>query len=157
MAHETSYQSMNNSQIGWFSSTSIVTEKMLILFNIHLINFSTDYRICKLNITSIIITMTSYPLPSVLWCCWLGGRKGIQPVKTLWCGGVLAWLSVWVEVQICIWPSWCYCHSLSLAPANPDWFYLPVWKVYYGKTADWIRMSFGVVSGVGWGIGVLDG
>ena len=20
-------------------------------------------------------------LPSVLWCCWLGGRKGIQPVK----------------------------------------------------------------------------
>ena len=25
-------------------------------------------------------------LPSVLWCCWLGGRKGIQPVKTEWCG-----------------------------------------------------------------------
>jgi len=25
------------------------------------------------------------------------------------------------EVQICIWPSWC--HSLSLAPVNPDWFY----------------------------------
>jgi len=20
-------------------------------------------------------------VPSVLWCCWLGGRKGIQPVK----------------------------------------------------------------------------
>ena len=30
-------------------------------------------------------------------------------------GGVLAWLSVWDEVQICIWPSWCHCHSLSLA------------------------------------------
>ena len=30
-------------------------------------------------------------------------------------GGVLAWLSVWSEVQICIWPSWCHCHSLSLA------------------------------------------
>jgi len=28
-------------------------------------------------------------------------------------------------VQICIWPSWCHCHSLSLAPVNPDWFYLP--------------------------------
>jgi len=25
----------------------------------------------------------------------------------------------------CIWPSRCYCHSLSLAPVNPDWFYLP--------------------------------
>ena len=23
-------------------------------------------------------------IPSVLWCCWLGGRKGIRPVKTEW-------------------------------------------------------------------------
>ena len=29
--------------------------------------------------------------------------------------GVLAWLSVWSEVQTCIWPSGCHCHSLSLA------------------------------------------
>jgi len=35
---------------------------------------------------------------------------------------VLALLSVWGEVQICIWPSWCHCHSLSLAPVNPEWF-----------------------------------
>ena len=28
---------------------------------------------------------------------------------------MLAWLSVWSEVQTCIWPSWCHCHSLSLA------------------------------------------
>jgi len=27
----------------------------------------------------------------------------------------VAWLSFWGEVQICIWPSWCHCHSLSLA------------------------------------------
>ena len=27
-------------------------------------------------------------------------------------GEVLAWLSVWSEVQTCIWPSWCHCHSL---------------------------------------------
>jgi len=38
---------------------------------------------------------------------------------------MLAWLCVWVKVQICIWPSWCHCHSLSLAPVNPDWFCLP--------------------------------
>ena len=25
-------------------------------------------------------------LPSVLWCCWLGGRKGIRPVKNEWWG-----------------------------------------------------------------------
>ena len=34
---------------------------------------------------------------------------------------------------------------------------LSVCKVYCGKTADWIRMPFGVVSGVGRGTGVLDG
>ena len=32
-----------------------------------------------------------------------------------------------------------------------------VLKVYCGKTADWIRMPFGVVSGVGQGMGGLDG
>jgi len=55
-------------------------------------------------------------LPSLLWRCWLGSRKGIQPVKI--CGEVLAWLSIWGNVQICIWFSWCHCHSLSLAPVN---------------------------------------
>jgi len=39
-------------------------------------------------------------------------------------GGVLAWLSLWSEVQTCIWPSGFYCHSLSLALENPDWFHL---------------------------------
>jgi len=32
-----------------------------------------------------------FALPSVLWHCWLGDRKGIRLVKTL-SGGVLAWL-----------------------------------------------------------------
>ena len=67
-------------------------------------------------------------MPSVLWRCWLGGRKGIRPVKKL-SGGVLAWLSVWSEVQTCIWPSWCHCHSLSLASVKsklvlPFWYWL---------------------------------
>jgi len=38
-------------------------------------------------------------LPSVIWHCWLGGRKGIRPVKKL-SDEVLAWLSVCSEVQI---------------------------------------------------------
>ena len=33
---------------------------------------------------------------------------------------------------------------------------LSIWSVYCGKTADWIWMPFGVVSGVGRWIGVLD-
>ena len=44
-------------------------------------------------------------------------------------GGVLAWLSAWSEVQTCIWPSWCHCHSLSLASVKsrsvlPFWYWL---------------------------------
>ena len=34
---------------------------------------------------------------------------------------------------------------------------LSVQKVYCSKTADWIQMSFGVVSEVSRGMGVLDG
>jgi len=52
----------------------------------------------------------------------LGGRKGIRPVKTEWWDvGVV----VWDEVQTCILPSRCHCHSPSLAPVNPDGFTLP--------------------------------
>ena len=55
----------------------------------------------------------------------LGGRKSIRPVKkTEW--WVLAWLSVWSEVQTCIRPSWCHCHSLSLASVKSR-LVLPFW------------------------------
>jgi len=43
-------------------------------------------------------------------------------------GGVLAWLSVCGEVPICIWPSWCHCHSLSCSSKSrlvlPFWYQL---------------------------------
>jgi len=47
----------------------------------------------------------------------VGWQVGHLACKKL-SGGVLAWLSLWGEMQICI-------HSLSLAAVNPDWFYLP--------------------------------
>ena len=63
-------------------------------------------------------------LPSVLWRCWLGSRKGIRPVKNWVVGCWHGCMSgLWSKVQICISPSWCHCHSLPLAPVNPDWFY----------------------------------
>jgi len=34
----------------------------------------------------------------------VGQQKGHLDVKNL-SGGVLAWLFVWIDVQICIWPS----------------------------------------------------
>ena len=41
-------------------------------------------------------------------------------------GEVLAWLSVWSKVQTCIWPSWCHCHSLSVASVKSR-LVLPFW------------------------------
>jgi len=56
--------------------------------------------------------LTLKKLPSVLWRCWLGGRKDIRLIKKL-SGEVLAWLSVWSKVQmICIWSSCCHCHPI---------------------------------------------
>jgi len=57
---------------------------------------------------------------------WVAGRH--PACKKLSCG-VLAWLSVWSEGQTCIWPSWCHCHSLSLASVKsrsvlPFWYQL---------------------------------
>ena len=48
-------------------------------------------------------------------------------------GGVLVWLSVWSKVHTCILPSWCHCHSLSLASVKsrlvlPFWYWL-TWVV----------------------------
>ena len=57
--------------------------------------------------------------PSLL----VGWQKGHPACKKL-SGGVLAWLSVWNEVQSCIWPSWCHCHSLSLASVKSRLVYL---------------------------------
>ena len=45
----------------------------------------------------------------------LVGRQEGHPACKKLSGGVLAWLSVWSDVQTCIWPNGCHCHSLSLA------------------------------------------
>ena len=57
----------------------------------------------------------------------VGRQEGHPACKNLVVtGGVLAWLSVWSEVQTCIWPSWCHCHSLSLASLKST-LVLPFW------------------------------
>jgi len=52
----------------------------------------------------------------------------IMPISVLFVAysEVLAWLSVWSEVQTCIWSSRCHCHSLSLASLKSR-FVLPFW------------------------------
>ena len=92
-----------------------------VLFSDTVAHFST-YFTCRCGIC---YCSNSGIVPSVLWLCWLGGRKGIRPIKKL-SSGVLAWLSVWSEMQTCMWPSWCHCHSLSLASVKSR-LVLPFW------------------------------
>jgi len=65
--------------------------------------------------------------PLVLQCFdavgWVAGRASGLSKQS---GGVLVWLSVWSEVQTCIWPSWCHYHSLSLASVKSR-LVLPFW------------------------------
>ena len=55
----------------------------------------------------------------------VGRQEGHSACKKL-SGGVLVWLSVWSEVQTCTRPSWCHCHSLSLASVKSR-LVLPFW------------------------------
>jgi len=70
----------------------------------------------------IFVPFSFISLSSVLWRCWLEGHPAYKKQS----GGVLVLLSVWSEVQTCIWPSWCHCHSLSLASVKSRLF-LPFW------------------------------
>ena len=54
------------------------------------------------------------------------GRQEGHPACNKVSGGVLAWLSVWSEVQTCIWPRWHHCHSLFLASVKSR-LVLPFW------------------------------
>ena len=56
----------------------------------------------------------------------VGRQEGHSACKKKLSSGVLAWLSVWSKVQTCICPSWCHCHSLSLASAKSR-LVLPFW------------------------------
>ena len=56
----------------------------------------------------------------------LVGREEGHPACKKQSGGVMTWLSVWSEVQTCIWHSGCHCHSLSIAPVKSR-LVLPFW------------------------------
>jgi len=87
---------------------------------------------CSLGLTQsakqhadMLVSVSVLVLPSMLWRCWLGGKKGIRPVKKLeWWGYWHGHLSG--ARCSCIWPSWCHCHSLSLASVKSR-LVLPFW------------------------------
>ena len=63
---------------------------------------------------------------TMLWIQWaafsaltlLVGRQERHPACKTLSVGLLVWLSVWSEVQTCIWPSCCHCHCHSLSLAS---------------------------------------
>ena len=75
----------------------------------------------------VVIIYVGYNVPCAFSALTLlvGRQEGHPACKKL-SSGVLAWLSVWSEVQSCIRPSWCHCHSLSLAPVKSR-LVLPFW------------------------------
>ena len=83
----------------------------------------------------------------------VGCQEG-QPVCKKVSGRVLASLSVWSEVQTCIWPSWCHGHSPSLTSAKsrlvlPFWYRLT--KVVPEKGL--LKHVYVCVLSIGWGRG----
>jgi len=70
---------------------------------------------------------TTDVLPSVLWCCWLGDRKGIWPVKKL-SGGMLAWLCLGQGADLRMAQLMPLTLTISCSSKSrlvlPSWFYL---------------------------------
>ena len=64
----------------------------------------------------------------------VGRQEGHHACKKL-SGGVLAWLSVWSELQTCIWPSRFHCYSLSLASVKSRL----VLSLWYRRGTSWWR------------------
>ena len=89
---------------------------------------STFYRCFRIFLRNWAVKNSAFSALTLL----VGRQEGHPACKKLSCG-LLAWLSVWSEVQTCIWPSWCHCHSLSLASVKsrlvlPFWYQL-TWVV----------------------------
>ena len=77
-------------------------------------------------LTSVLNSFLTYLLCAFSALTLLVGRQEGHPACKKQSGGVLPWLSAWSEVQTCIWPSWCHCHSLSLAAVKSR-LVLPFW------------------------------
>ena len=82
-----SYQSVCLLCLMCISVCSAYTEMIAALFKMfHLIRDHCCVAPNSVTFCDFLYNCFSVLVPSVLWRCWLGGRKGIQPVKTEWWG-----------------------------------------------------------------------
>jgi len=95
------------------------------------------HQVCKELICICLLPQCAYrTLTLLVW------RQEEHPACKKLSGGVLTWLSVRSEMQTCIWPSWCHCHSLSVASIKSR-LVLPFW---YRLT--WVVLEKGYKTGV---------
>jgi len=91
-----------------------------------------------LNLFCYLLDHFSAVSPSVLWCCWLGSRKGIRPVKNWVVGcwrGYLSGVRCWLHMaQLMPLPLTISCSSKSRL-VLPEWFCFsgPAYPVCPGK------------------------
>jgi len=81
-----------------------------------------------------------YNVPSVHWCCWLGARKGIRPVKNWVVGCWHGYLSG-ARCRLAYGPADATATHCLLLRWNPDWFYLS------GTGSPWLSRTKGRETG----------
>ena len=105
----------------------------LVLENVHIITGSPTKRVQAISQSQTFQRVftykmaaknafSAYAFSALMLLGLVAGRVSVKKLSS----GVMAWLSVWSEVHTCIWPSWCHCHPLSLAPVKSR-LVLPFW------------------------------
>ena len=98
----------------------------VVLSNNKVLKFDLYVSSCMLHFISLEMNDGNFLQAACSALTLLAGRQEGHPACKKLSGGVLAWLSVCSEVQTCIWPSWCHCHSPSLASLKSR-LVLPFW------------------------------
>ena len=119
---------------------SVFSRSMSVLY------LTKAHQQCKISATSMnkpgTLQSSIMPAPSVLWCCCLGGRKGIQPVKNwvvgCWCG-YLGWGADLHVAQLMPLPLTISCSCKSRL-VLPSWF-LPFWYLLTRVVPDKFQKS----------------
>jgi len=105
----------------------------------HLVYLLDLFQNLTIFFTNLFILQNSSFSALTLLVGWQEGHPACKKTEW-WDVGVV----IWVEVQTCIWPSRCHCHSLSLAPVKrlvlPSWF-LPFWYLLTRVVPDKFQKS----------------
>ena len=113
---------------------------ILELLNVNLLSFSLEWTT---ELFSVIVCHSVWIKWRLVCVCaafsaltlLVGWQEG-HPARKNMSDEVLAWLSVWSEVQMtCIWSGWCHCHPIISASEKPEWFILlvPAYQVVMEK------------------------